>query len=593
MSTYGQHAQMPDQFYHLEDTLPKAMHSTSADGLPIHKPPSRCPLLALPLELRQQIYMYTLPRTYDDQSEGVLWQRGSTNLLAINSQIHDETSRFIYSTNTFLIDVLYDCTILDFKWPSRNGLFRRGWLAFPEQLGDRYVALLRKVQVSIRVIDQQTRVMQFRTGFIDGLRDQVKFLCQGLSRIPQIHYLGIHLKDDGYVAESTPYVLEPFLELNNVKQGTVTGRAKSSLTEILHRHLNSTKKAMSLSDLPFEVRLNIYHHLLPRFCLPCFEAGNRSKRRSEETLSSMLALSCTNHDFYSEVQAFMFHSLKRFSLNVYQDLTYSFIPLDYMLSRPPQHYSLPISTFYTSMYRPAMSHLRGLVISIAYIPLVTASPRYKSLETFMETLVVTLQSAPLNCLNVDYVVGLQVSAGGDDLTANAQQLTNVTSSVASLDLGSVNKQASRQNSNLHRAMELSLAESSSRVTTTPIMASPVATSPTTAHSPSSILQTPPILYLITKLNPLMANVKTRANGHVRIRRRSQRSSSTEDADHYFLTKNEPSSRRMITQANLDRGSLTRAHGPASPQIIDPSKSRSSSAKRRSRAAQVLFADVPV
>ena len=596
MSIYGQDTRMLDKFYHSEETLPNAMRSTSADRSPTLNPPSRCLLLALPLELRQHIYIYTLPRTYNHQSKGIIWLRGNTNLLATNSQIHDEASRFIYSTNTFLIDVLYDCVTFDYKWSSANGLFPRSRLAFPEQLGDRYVGLLRNFQVTVHIIDQYTGMIKFNYGgygLRDGLRDQVKFLCQGLSRIPEIRCLGIHLKDDTCAMKAAPRVLEPLLELNNVKQGIVTGNIEPPFKDILHRHLNGAKKMISLSDLPSEVRLNIYRYLLPHPHLSWFVAGIGSKRRSEETLSSMLALSCTNYNFHSEVQAFMFHSLKRFRMNVYQDLTYSFTPLDYMLSRPPRHYSLPISSFYTSMYRPAMSQLRGLVISIAYIPLATQSPRYKSLEAFLETLVAALRSAPLAYLNVDYIVGPPKSPSGEGLTTDFQQLNDLMSSVLSLNLGPNNTQTSHPNSDLRRVMELSLAEFSSRVTTTPTMASPVPTSPTMIHYPSSVLQTPPILYLIAKLNPLMANIKARPDGHVGIQRRSQRNSSTEDADSRLLTENESPSWRMTSQTNLDGYLLQRARGPASPQRMDPSKGRSSSVKRRSRMVQTLFADVPI
>ncbi|KAK3064889.1 hypothetical protein LTS18_003011 [Coniosporium uncinatum] len=74
-------------------------------------------ILQLPLELREQIYAYILPRSEPSSSGGGgetqthledpyrFWHRGSLSLLTVNRQISLEASRLFYSTNAFGLTV--------------------------------------------------------------------------------------------------------------------------------------------------------------------------------------------------------------------------------------------------------------------------------------------------------------------------------------------------------------------------------------------------------------------------------------------------------------------------------------------------------
>lgn len=122
ISIYGQDTRILESWY--SGQAPKSIETPvpSQREVPRDKPLSSCLLLAIPLEIRQQIYKYILPKTCRHLIKGIVWSRGSTALLGTNSQIHDEGSSFIYSTNIFAIHVIYDCTIFDYKWILSNDL---------------------------------------------------------------------------------------------------------------------------------------------------------------------------------------------------------------------------------------------------------------------------------------------------------------------------------------------------------------------------------------------------------------------------------------------------------------------------------------
>lgn len=183
------------------------------------------PLLHLPLELRQHIYSYLIPRTQelrqsnplgsharnfsavqrrsasgmalprvvesarssnserDGSMSNVVWQRGNINMLMVCRQTQREYAEMMYGRNTFLLFVTYSGITFRFRWLLPSGLAPSRSYDFLDLLPDRYLRLVRKVMVHVDHVDSYTGMIKFNvsgSGLTHGIRKQVQRLVLAL-----------------------------------------------------------------------------------------------------------------------------------------------------------------------------------------------------------------------------------------------------------------------------------------------------------------------------------------------------------------------------------------------------------------------------
>ncbi|TKA29024.1 hypothetical protein B0A50_03436 [Salinomyces thailandicus] len=209
------HSQLPrhESFHELEQ------RSRSPASL---KP--KFPLLKLPLELRQEIWSYLLPRTREvgdtnplanharnfsavqkrvakgmtppkpqpvstgtgasgGAMSNVVWQRGQVNLLCVCRQLHDECAEIMYSTNTFLLFLTFSGITFRYRWLLLSGAAPSRSYPFLELLPERYLRLIKRVVVHVDHVDSYTGMIKFNVsgkGLAHGLRRQVQRLVDAL-----------------------------------------------------------------------------------------------------------------------------------------------------------------------------------------------------------------------------------------------------------------------------------------------------------------------------------------------------------------------------------------------------------------------------
>ena len=199
------------------------------------------PLLRLPLELRQEIFSYLLPRTREvadtnplanharnfsavqkrvakgmtppkapispaasspggKPSAGpavsnVVWQRGQVNLLSVCRQLHDECADLIYGTNTFLLFLTFSGITFRYRWLLLSGAAPSRSYQFLELLPKRYLRLVKRVVVHVDHVDSYTGMIKFNVsgkGLTHGLQRQVQRLVNALKPVP----MPLHPKHD-------------------------------------------------------------------------------------------------------------------------------------------------------------------------------------------------------------------------------------------------------------------------------------------------------------------------------------------------------------------------------------------------------------
>ena len=225
----------------------------------------RCYLLQLPLELREIILSLILPHTAHSP-KGISWLRGTTAVLAACKQLHNEGTSLIYGTNAFVIDTIYDCSTFAYQWLLPSGLVPKRTMAFPEQLASRNVALMRRFQIRVHHVDSYTGMLKYNCGghgLVEGLRDQVRFLCQALRELREIQMLHIELRDGGGIIGVDEIICAPFLELKNTRAVTISGKFSSSFAKELKTRLEDAYWKNSFLRLPPEVREQIYPYVFP------------------------------------------------------------------------------------------------------------------------------------------------------------------------------------------------------------------------------------------------------------------------------------------------------------------------------------------
>ncbi|KAI7478370.1 hypothetical protein KC351_g8263 [Hortaea werneckii] len=200
------------------------------------------PLLKIPLELRQEILSYLLPRTRvvgdtnplashaanfsavqkriakgmtppkptgpkspqprssssssttfgamttSNGVSNVVWQRGQISLLSVCRQLHDECAELIYGTNTFLLFLTFADITFRYRWLLLSGAAPSRHYKFLDLLPQKYLKLVRKVVVHIDHVDSYTGMIKFNVGgkgLTHGLRRQVQRLVNALKpRLP-------------------------------------------------------------------------------------------------------------------------------------------------------------------------------------------------------------------------------------------------------------------------------------------------------------------------------------------------------------------------------------------------------------------------
>lgn len=183
------------------------------------------PLLRLPLELRQEILSYLLPRTNEGvesdplarharqfsavrkrEAKGmpppvptltvaetarnarlsfnkIVWIRGNVTLLRVCRQLHDECAEMVYGGNTFLLFLTYADIKWRYRWLLPSGQAPMRNYPFLDLLAERYMRLLKRIVVHIDNVDAYTGMIKYNVsgkGLTHGLRRQVQRLANAL-----------------------------------------------------------------------------------------------------------------------------------------------------------------------------------------------------------------------------------------------------------------------------------------------------------------------------------------------------------------------------------------------------------------------------
>lgn len=189
------------------------------------------PLLKLPLELRQQILLYLLPRTqtlgsHVDPLEShvrnfsavqkrvrkgmelppekpatppplarassstipnnIAWRRGNTSLFSVCRQLHDECADLVYGGNTFMLGVTFSTITFRFRYLLSSGMAPKREYAFLELMPERYLRQLRRLLVFVDHVESYTGMIKYNVsgkGLVHGLRRQVLRLVCALQPI--------------------------------------------------------------------------------------------------------------------------------------------------------------------------------------------------------------------------------------------------------------------------------------------------------------------------------------------------------------------------------------------------------------------------
>lgn len=248
------------------------------------------PFLALPIEIRQEIYAYLLPHTgrryvnnhvasaLQELAErlqttaptNTIWTRGQTSLLAVSRQLHDECAALLYGTNTFVLFVTYEQISFRFRWllPSRLAPSRN--YDFLDLMPPKYLGLVRQIVVSVDHVDSYTGMIKYNVGgkgLTHGLRLQVETLVNALrpledngkhSQGQEVHLNTIDVRllngndhldhekkgiariheDKMRSVQEVQTVLEPLARLHGIAKVTIHG----AVTREFAQHLRATMK---------------------------------------------------------------------------------------------------------------------------------------------------------------------------------------------------------------------------------------------------------------------------------------------------------------------------------------------------------------
>lgn len=187
--------------------------------------------------------LQTMPRTNRETGNDIVWRRGCTNLLAVNRQIHEETTDMLYGENTFVVDVAFDSIDFRYRWRTANNLFPNRTYSFLQHFSQRNLLRIKNYVINVESVDDYTGMIKYNCGgrgLPAGIRSKVRELVDLLVIVPSLHRLELHLIDgavnrarfpsgrihrveDPANYEQSQTVLEPFRALHAVRRVKVTG----------------------------------------------------------------------------------------------------------------------------------------------------------------------------------------------------------------------------------------------------------------------------------------------------------------------------------------------------------------------------------
>jgi len=220
---------MPRTFYCTSagvlSTTPSFQQDPSHPSEILHSHLARPDLLRLPLELRQLIYAYILPRNKprNDISDGG-WVSGSVAILRTNRQIYAEAIAVLFANVTFHIGVERDCVLFIKTYHILDGHVLKVPLSvrytFPEALG-RNLWRVQRVAIQIKMGVMKvggcvvnTRIDISAVDQLNAYQGQMEMLCVSLRRIEGIRLL--HISVTGLPLPALP-ILKPLGQLSNVE----------------------------------------------------------------------------------------------------------------------------------------------------------------------------------------------------------------------------------------------------------------------------------------------------------------------------------------------------------------------------------------
>ncbi|KAF2028493.1 hypothetical protein EK21DRAFT_69600 [Setomelanomma holmii] len=197
----------------------------------------------------------TMPRTDRETGNDIVWRRGCTNILAVNRQIHEETTDMLYGDNTFVIDVTFDAINFRYRWRTSNNLTPNRTYQFLEHFSQRNLRRIKNYIVNVESVDDYTGMIKYNCGgrgLPAGIRAKVRELVDLLAIVPSLHRLELHLIDgavsrvkfpsgrvhrvqDAANFTQTQSVLDPFMALYAVRRPKVTGVSEEYATELEQR----------------------------------------------------------------------------------------------------------------------------------------------------------------------------------------------------------------------------------------------------------------------------------------------------------------------------------------------------------------------
>ena len=289
---------------------------------------SRFPFLRLPLEIRQHVYGYLLPRTIEHskpnplaqharnfsavkkrftrgmiipQSEPVcsraahiVWQRGNIRLLSVCRQIHDECAELLYGGSTFLLFVTYMGIDFRFNWLLLSGMTPQRKYDFLDLLPAKYMRLIKRVVVNLDHVDSYTGMIKFNVsgkGLTHGLRKQVQRLVYALGphmrspdeqdrRLAKVSIRVVNgnafldqvksdvvRKSEGRIrgSEDLEEMLEPFGELRGVREVDISGAVTEAFAQSLRANMMSTETTDTTAKIERSLHdLSLHPSLDPR-----------------------------------------------------------------------------------------------------------------------------------------------------------------------------------------------------------------------------------------------------------------------------------------------------------------------------------------
>lgn len=289
---------------------------------------SSFPLLQLPLELRQQILSYLLPRTIEKSNANplanharnfsavkkreakgmivpkstpgragpktVMWKRGNVALLSVCRQLHEECAELLYGSNTFLLFVTYNGTKFRFNWLLESGMAPTRHLDFLELIPKKYMVLIRRVLINVDHVDSYTGMIKYNIsgkGLTHGIRRQVQRLVNALQPeedeegdeslsltkvsirvsngntcLDQIKSDVVRQREGNRINSDVEEMLEPFSDWRAVREVTITGAVTDNFARELEAKMKSDEKLNLATRLSHRVKdLDMYP--TPQLCV--------------------------------------------------------------------------------------------------------------------------------------------------------------------------------------------------------------------------------------------------------------------------------------------------------------------------------------